>query len=78
MTGNIDDTVISNNGDSEKVLGERNNDWEMFRRNVEYEGFFSAKKKRLILQPLIYTRYESDSRNKRTENSDCSGGQITE
>ena len=88
-TGNIDDTVILNNGDSEKVLatvvatvyaftdkypnawiyatgstksrtrlyrmgiakflpeikddfevlGERNDDWEAFRENVEYEGF---------------------------------------
>jgi hypothetical protein len=89
ITGNIDDTVISNNGDGEKVLatvvatvyaftdkypeawiyasgstksrtrlyrmgiakflseieedfevlGERNDDWEAFRRNIEYEGF---------------------------------------
>ena len=93
-TGEIDDTVISNNGDSEKVLatvvatvyaftdrypdawiyatgstksrtrlyrmgiakflsevendfeilGERNAEWEGFRRNVEYEGFLVRKK----------------------------------
>lgn len=93
-TGNIDDTVISNNGDSEKVLatvaatvyaftdrypdawiyatgstksrtrlyrmgiakflaeieddievlGERNDDWETFRRDVEYEGFLVRRK----------------------------------
>ena len=95
-TGNIDDTVISNNGDSEKVLvtvvatvyaftdkypdawiyatgstrsrtrlyrmgitkflseakedfevlGERNDDWETFRKNIEYEGFLVRKKKK--------------------------------
>ena len=95
-TGNIDDTVISNNGDNEKVLatvvttvytftdkypdawvyatgstksrsrlyrmgiskflsevdddfevlGERNNDWETFRKNVEYEGFLVRRKKK--------------------------------
>ena len=95
-TGNIDDTVISNNGDSEKVLatvvasvyaftdkypdawiyatgstksrtrlyrmgiakffsevnedfeilGERNDDWESFRKNVEYEGFLVRRKKK--------------------------------
>ena len=95
-TGNIDDTVISNNGDSEKVLatvvatvyaftdkfpdawiyatgstksrtrlyrmgiskffsevdddfeilGERNDDWEMFRKNVEYDGFLVKRKRR--------------------------------
>ncbi|MDR2584694.1 MAG: hypothetical protein LBC84_00485 [Prevotellaceae bacterium] len=93
-TGNIDDTVISNNGDGEKVLatvvatvyaftdkypdawiyavgstksrtrlyrmgiakyfsevkedfevlGERNNEWETFRINVEYEGFLARRK----------------------------------
>lgn len=93
-TGNIDDTVISNNGDSEKVLatvaatvyaftdrypdawiyatgstksrtrlyrmgiakflaeieddievlGERSDDWETFRRDVEYEGFLVRRK----------------------------------
>ena len=93
-TGNIDDTVISNNGDSEKVLatvvatvyaftdkypnawiyatgstksrtrlyrigiakffsevnedfeilGERDDDWESFRKNVEYEGFLVRRK----------------------------------
>ena len=93
-TGNIDDTVISNNGDSEKVLatvaatvyaftdkypdvwiyatgstksrtrlyrmgvtkffsevnddfevlGEREGDWESFRKNVEYEGFLVRRK----------------------------------
>lgn len=95
-TGDIDDIVISNNGDSEKVLatvaatvyaftdkypnawiyatgstkartrlyrmgitkflsevkedfevlGERNNEWENFRKNVEYEGFLVRKKKK--------------------------------
>jgi hypothetical protein len=95
-TGDIDDIVISNNGDSEKVLatvaatvyaftdkypdawiyatgstkartrlyrmgitkflsevkgdfeilGERNDDWENFRKNVEYEGFLVRKKKK--------------------------------
>jgi hypothetical protein len=95
-TGNIDDTVISNNGDSEKVLttvvatvyaftdkypdawiyatgstksrirlyrmgitkffpevkenfevlGERNDDWETFVKNVEYEGFLVRRKKK--------------------------------
>jgi hypothetical protein len=95
-TGNIDDTVISNNGDSEKVLatvvttvyaftdkypdtwiyatgstksrtrlyrmgiakflseieddfevlGERNDDWETFGKNVEYEGFLVRRKKK--------------------------------
>ena len=95
-TGDIDDTVISNNGDSEKVLatvvatvyaftdkypdawiyatgstksrtrlyqmgiakylpeveddfevlGERNDDWEMFEKNVEYEGFLVRRKKK--------------------------------
>jgi len=93
-TGNIDDTVISNNGDSEKVLatvvatvyaftdkypnvwiyatgstksrtrlyrmgitkflsevnedfevlGELNNDWEAFKKDVEYEGFLVRRK----------------------------------
>jgi hypothetical protein len=93
-TGDIDDTVISNNGDSEKVLatvvatiyaftdkypdawiyatgstkartrlyrmgitkylsevtadfeilGERNDDWESFRKNYEYEGFLIRRK----------------------------------
>ena len=93
-TGNIDDTVISNNGDSEKVLatvvatvyaftdkypnvwiyatgstksrtrlyrmgiskflsevnddfevlGELNDEWETFRRDVEYEGFLVRRK----------------------------------
>jgi len=94
-TGEIDDTIISNNGDSEKVLatvvatvyaftdrypdtwiyatgstksrtrlyrmgitrfisevkddfeilGERNDDWEKFRKNVDYEGFLVRRKK---------------------------------
>jgi hypothetical protein len=98
-TGNIDDTVISNNGDSEKVLatvvatiyaftdkypdswiyatgsskartrlyrmgiskflsevnedfevlGERNDEWETFSKNVEYEGFLVRRKKALFL-----------------------------
>ncbi len=93
-TGDINDTVISNNGDSEKVLasvvatvyaftdrypdawiyatgstksrtrlyqigiakffseveedfevlGERNNDWEVFRKSVSYEGFLVRRK----------------------------------
>ena len=93
-TGNIDDTVISNNGDSEKVLatvaatvyaftdkypdvwiyatgstksrtrlyrmgvtkflsevnedfdvlGEREGDWESFRKNVSYDGFLVRRK----------------------------------
>ena len=93
-TGTIDDTVISNNKDSEKVLatvvatiyaftdkypdtwiyatgstksrirlyrmgiskylsevnndfevlGERNNDWETFRKNIEYDGFLIKRK----------------------------------
>ncbi len=93
-TGDIDDTVISNNGDSEKVLvtvvssvyaftdrypnawiyatgstkprtrlyrmgiakflaevkndfevlGERNDDWEAFKKNVDYEGFLVRRK----------------------------------
>jgi hypothetical protein len=93
-TGDINDTVISNNGDSEKVLstvaatvyaftdkypeawiyatgstkartrlyrmgitkflsevrsdfeilGERNDDWETFRRNIEYEGFLVRRR----------------------------------
>ena len=93
-TGNIDDMVISNNGDSEKVLasvvstiyaftdkfpdawiyatgstksrtrlyrigitkflseveeqfevlGEQNDEWETFRKNVEYEGFLVRRK----------------------------------
>lgn len=93
-TGDIDDTIISNNGDSEKVLatvvatiyaftdkypdawiyatgstkartrlyrmgitkylsevtmdfeilGERNDDWETFRKNIEYEGFLIRRK----------------------------------
>ena len=95
-TGNIDDMVISNNGDSEKVLasvvstiyaftdkfpdawiyatgstksrtrlyrmgitkflseveenfevlGEQNDKWETFRKNVEYEGFLVRRKKK--------------------------------
>ena len=95
-TGNIGDTVISNNGDSEKVLatvvatvyaftdkypdawiyaagstksrtrlyrmgiakffsevnedfeilGERDDDWESFRKNVEYEGFLVRRRKK--------------------------------
>nr|MBK9652309.1 hypothetical protein [Bacteroidota bacterium] len=95
-TSDIDDTVISNNGDSEKVLttvvatlyaftdkypdvwiyatgstkartrlyrmgitkflsevtadfevlGERNDDWEPFKKNVEYEGFLVRRKKK--------------------------------
>lgn len=94
-TGEIDDTVISNNGDSEKVLatvvatvyaftdkypdatiyatgstkartrlyrmgitkyfleatkdfeilGERIDDWETFKKNVEYDGFLVKRKK---------------------------------
>jgi len=94
-TGDIDDTIISNNGDSEKVLatvvatvyaftdrypdtwiyatgstksrtrlyrmgitrfiseieddfeilGEQNDDWEKFRKNVDYEGFLVRRKK---------------------------------
>jgi len=94
-TGNIDDTVISNNGDSEKVLatvvatvyaftdkypdlwiyvtgstksrtrlyrmgiakfhsevnddfeilGQKDDDWEIFRKNIEYEGFLVRRKK---------------------------------
>ena len=94
-TGDIDDTAISNNSDSEKVLttvvatiyaftdkypetwiyvtgstkartrlyrmgitkfidevtidfeilGERNEDWEMFRKNIEYEGFLIRRRK---------------------------------
>ena len=94
-TGDIDDTIISNNGDSEKVLatviatvyaftdkypntwvyatgstksrtrlyrmgitkfiseakddfeilGERNDDWEKFRKNIDYEGFLVRRKK---------------------------------
>jgi len=93
-TGNIDDTIISNNGDSEKVLatvaatvyaftdkypaawiyatgstksrtrlyrmgitkflsevaedfevlGERNEEWETFRKNIEYDGFLLRRK----------------------------------
>ena len=96
-TEDIDDIVISNNGDSEKVLatvvatvyaftdkypkawiyatgstkartrlyrmginkflsevegdfevlGERNDDWENFKKNVEYEGFLVRKKKKI-------------------------------
>ena len=95
-TGEIDDTVISNNGDSEKVLatvvatvyaitdkhpgaiiyatgstkartrlyrmgiakyfsevtkdfeilGERNDDWETFRKNIDYDGFLVKRKKK--------------------------------
>ena len=95
-TGNIDDTVISNNSDSEKVLvtvvatvyaftdkhpnvwiyatgstksrtrlyrmgiakfflevnedfeilGERNDNWESFSKNVEYEGFLVRRKEK--------------------------------
>jgi hypothetical protein len=95
LTGEIDDTVISNNADSEKVLatvvatvyaftdkypdamiyatgstkartrlyrmgiaknfsevtkdfeilGERNDDWENFRRNVDYDGFLVKRRK---------------------------------
>ena len=95
-TGEIDDTVISNNGDSEKVLatvvaslyaftdrypdvwvyatgstkartrlyrigiskylsevaddykilGEKSDDWEDFRKNTEYEGFLVRRKKK--------------------------------
>lgn len=95
-TGDIDDTVISNNNDSEKVLatvvatvyaftdkyphawkyatgrsksrtrlyrmgiakflaevkedlevlGERNEDWESFRKNIEYEGFLVRRKRK--------------------------------
>ena len=95
-TGSIDDMVISNNGDSEKVLasvvstiyaftdkfpdawiyatgstksrtrlyrmgitkflseveenfevlGEQNDKWETFRKNVEYEGFLVRRKKK--------------------------------
>ena len=94
-TGEIDDTVISNNGDSEKVLstviatlyaftdkypnvwiyatgstkartrlyrmgitryleeantdfeilGEKNNDWEYFMKNIDYEGFLVRRNK---------------------------------
>lgn len=94
-TGEIDDTIISNNGDSEKVLatvvatvyaftdkypdaviyatgstkartrlyrmgiakyfsevtkdfeilGERKDDWETFRKNMEYDGFLVTRKK---------------------------------
>jgi len=94
LTGDINDTVISNNGDSEKVLasvvatvyaftdrypdawiyatgstksrtrlyqigiakffseveedfevlGERNSDWEVFRKSVSYEGFLVRRK----------------------------------
>jgi predicted small secreted protein len=94
-TGNIDDSVISNNGDSEKVLatvvatvyaftdkypdswiyatgstasrtrlyrmgitkflsevnedfeilGDRNNEWETFKINIDYEGFLVRRKK---------------------------------
>jgi hypothetical protein len=97
-TGEIDDTVISNNDDSEKVLatvvatvyaftdkypdtwiyatgstksrtrlyrigiarfllevykdfevlGERNNDWEVFQKDVEYESFLVRKKIKTI------------------------------
>ena len=96
LTGNIDDTVISNNGDSEKVLasvvstifaftdkfpdtliyatgstksrtrlyrmgiarflseveedfevlGEYNDEWETFRKDVEYESFLVRRKKK--------------------------------
>lgn len=96
LTGDIDDRIISNNGDSEKVLatvvasvyaftdkyphawiyatgstksrtrlyrmgiakflsevendfdvlGERNDDWEEFKKNVEYEGFLVRRKKK--------------------------------
>ena len=95
-TGEIDDTVISNNGDSERVLatvvatiyaftdkypdawiyatgstkartrlyrmgitkyfpevkvdfeilGEKNDDWETFRKNIEYDGFLIRRKKK--------------------------------
>ncbi len=95
-TGEIDDTIISNNGDSEKVLstvvgtiyaftdkyptawiyatgstkartrlyrmginkyltvvvedfeilGEKNDDWETFRKNIEYDGFLIRRKKK--------------------------------
>jgi hypothetical protein len=98
-TGNIDDSVISNNGDSEKVLatvvatvyaftdkypdswiyatgstkartrlyrmgitkflsevnedfevlGELNDEWETFRKNIEYEGFLVRRKKAVFL-----------------------------
>jgi hypothetical protein len=95
LTGDIDDTVISNNGDSEKVLAtvvatiyaftdkyptawiyatgsskartrlyrmgitkflaevtadfevlaERNDDWESFKQNIDYEGFLIRRRK---------------------------------
>ncbi|MFH1004944.1 MAG: hypothetical protein V1781_05560 [Bacteroidota bacterium] len=95
MTGEIDDLIISNNGDSEKVLatvvatiyaftdkhqntwiyatgstkartrlyrmgiakylsevtkdfeilGERNDDWDTFKKNVDYDGFLIKRKK---------------------------------
>jgi hypothetical protein len=95
-TGDIDDEVVSNNGDSEKVLatvvatvyaftdqypnawiyatgstkartrlyrmgitkfltevkedyeilGERDGDWEVFKKNIEYDGFFVRRKKK--------------------------------
>jgi hypothetical protein len=96
-TGDIDDKVISNNGDSEKVLasvvssvyaftdkypdswiyatgstkartrlyrigiskflsevtddfdvfGEKNDDWESFNKNIEYEGFLVKRKRKI-------------------------------
>jgi hypothetical protein len=96
-SGEIDDTIISNNGDSEKVLasvvssvyaftdkypdswiyatgstkartrlyrigiskflsevtddfdvfGEKNDDWESFNKNIEYEGFLVKRKRKI-------------------------------
>ena len=54
-TGNIDDTVISNNRmgitkflsevtEDFDVLGERNNAWEIFGKDIEYEGFLVKRK----------------------------------
>ena len=28
-----------------EILGERNDDWELFRQNIEYEGFLVRRKK---------------------------------
>jgi hypothetical protein len=54
--------------DDFEVLGEREGDWESFRKNVEYEGFLVRRKNKQLSLNLY--SYESDNRNTKKKNTD--------
>ena len=56
-----------------EVLGERNDEWEPFKKNVDYEGFLVKRKKKYLL-PLIQLKFYAmkiTTELKKSKNSNC-------